>query len=127
MFVAPCCGSALAGEGLADAGEMVMKLGNECAAASDDLAADGYTNSFFRSEMERTVRLTDRFFLDGVLVPEPILDLENFDAAADDNRSLCACLIATIAQGWNIAVGCILRVRESAAGGADNQLAQVTG
>ncbi len=57
-------------------GEMVMELQNEYAFDSDDPAADEQNNMFWRTEVAPTVQFTEKFFLDGVIVLEPVMDFD---------------------------------------------------
>lgn len=62
-------------------GEVVMELQNEYAFDSDDPDADEQNNMFWRTEVAPTVAFTENFFIDGVLVLEPVRD---FDPGEDN-------------------------------------------
>lgn len=61
--------------------EAVVELQSEYTADSDDEDADEHNNIFLRAELAPTVRLNENFFIDGVLVLEPVQD---FDADEDN-------------------------------------------
>lgn len=61
-------------------GEVVTELQNEYTVDSDDAATDGYNNMFMRTEVAPTLRFNDYFFVDGVLVFEPILDHDGYES-----------------------------------------------
>lgn len=64
-------------------GEIVIELQNEYAFDSDDDDADQQNNLFLRTEIAPTVQLNENFFIDGVIVLEPV---QEFDA--DENNTL---------------------------------------
>jgi len=59
--------------------ELVVEWQNEYRKHSDDPATDETNNSFMRTELAPTIRLSEHVFIDGVLVFEP------FDQAAELN------------------------------------------
>lgn len=61
--------------------DAVIELQNEYTVDSDDEAIDEHNNIFLRAELAPTVRLNENFFIDGVLVLEPVQD---FDANEDN-------------------------------------------
>ena len=61
--------------------DAVIEMQNEYALDSDDPDLDGRNNVFLRAEMAPNLRLNDNFFIDGVIVLEPVQD---FDANEDN-------------------------------------------
>jgi len=60
-------------------GEVVIELQNQYNVDSDDADVDGNNNLFLRTEVAPTVQFTDNFYLDGVVVLEPLLDFDAND------------------------------------------------
>lgn len=57
--------------------DVLMELQNDYTARTDDEGAEHRNNMFFRTEVAPTVRLGDYFFVDGVLVLEPVQDFDS--------------------------------------------------
>lgn len=63
--------------------DLVLEWQNEYRASSDDADIDDTNNSFFRAELAPTVRLTENWFVDGVLVFEPFDQVGEVNAGND--------------------------------------------
>lgn len=64
-------------------GEIVIELQNEYTASADDTQRDEHNNLFLRTEIAPTAQLNENFFIDGVIVLEPVQDFD-----ADENNTL---------------------------------------
>ncbi len=74
------------------AAELVLEWQNEYRASSDDPDIDDTNNSFLRAELAPTLRLTDNWFVDGVLVFEPFDQVGEINAGNDiwfDRNGAC--------------------------------------